>query len=233
MKNDFSEKANQFFKKINPDFNLPKDVSFLHPGESANVKKIIRQFFLKFYADQRERIFIFGINPGRFGAGTTGIAFTDPVQLENVCGITSSLLKKQELSSSFIYIVIKEFGGAEKFFSDFFLTAICPVGFVKNGKNMNYYDDPELIKASKPFIYDTIHQQINFGAKRETAICLGEGKNFNYFSKLNIELKLFKEIIKLPHPRFIMQYKRNKINYYVQQYVRTMDKILTMQLKKG
>ncbi len=227
MKKDFSEKAILFFKKLNPNFNLPKDVSFLLPYDSSDVKILIRNFFLKYYSDQRERTFIFGINPGRLGAGTTGIAFTDPVQLEKVCGIENSLLKKPELSSTFIYTVINEFGGDEKFFSNFFLTAICPVGFVKNGKSLNYYDDPTLIKSCKSFIHDTIQRQISFGVNRKIAICLGEGKNFNYFKKLNDELKLFKEIVKLPHPRFIMQYRRQKINYHVQQYVRTMDKILT------
>lgn len=233
MKNKFSERANLFFNKIIPDFKLPKDVSFLLPYESTEVKKLIREFLLKYYNDQKSRVFIFGINPGRLGAGTTGIAFTDPIQLENVCGISNSLLKKKELSSSFIFNVIEKFGGDEKFFSNFYLTAICPVGFVKNGKNLNYYDDPKLLTTSRPFIQKTIRQQMNFGAKIETAICLGEGKNFNYFSKLNDELKLFKEIIKLPHPRFIMQYERKKMDYHLQQYVRTMNKILTTSLKKS
>lgn len=39
---------------------------------------------------------ILGINPGRFGAGTTGIAFIDPIRLENECGINNSFPKKVE-----------------------------------------------------------------------------------------------------------------------------------------
>src|SRR5687768_18158258 len=43
------------------------------------------------------------------------------------------------------------YGGCDKFYSDFFITAVSPLGFVKNGKNVNYYDDRELLYAVTPF----------------------------------------------------------------------------------
>ena len=49
--------------------------------------KTIEAFFYKFYSDSNPRRMIFGINPGRFGAGTTGINFTAPKQLQEFCGI--------------------------------------------------------------------------------------------------------------------------------------------------
>ena len=50
-----------------------------------------------------QRHLLLGINPGRFGGGVTGIPFTDPIRLQNVCGIENNFEKKQELSSVFIY----------------------------------------------------------------------------------------------------------------------------------
>ena len=53
--------------------------------------QIVETFFYKFYNDTNPRHLIFGINPGRFGAGTTGINFTAPKQLKEICGIDHSL----------------------------------------------------------------------------------------------------------------------------------------------
>ena len=86
-----------------------------------------------------------GINPGRFGAGVTGITFTDPVRLEKECGIPNNFDKRQELSSVFIYDFIAAWGGAEAFYSRFFLSAVFPLGFTREGRNLNYYDDPQLM----------------------------------------------------------------------------------------
>jgi len=57
---------------------------------------LVEQFFLQFFNDKYPRSFIFGINSGRFGAGITGISFTDPGNLEEKCGIKNDLDKKHE-----------------------------------------------------------------------------------------------------------------------------------------
>ena len=54
--------------------------------------------------------------------------------------------KKQELSSVFMYEMINAYGGAELFYKRFYITAVSPLGFVKNGRNLNYYDDKILAK---------------------------------------------------------------------------------------
>ncbi len=41
----------------------------------------------KYYHDFNQRKFMIGINPGRHGAGVTGVPFTDTKRLESVCGI--------------------------------------------------------------------------------------------------------------------------------------------------
>jgi hypothetical protein len=224
----FGQAAFAFFSALSPGFIPPNEIEFLCPEKKPEVKKVSGEFFNKYYSDDSERVYILGINPGRFGAGITGIAFTDPVRLENDCGIKNSFAKKAELSSTFIYEMIHKFGDVQSFYKSFFISAICPVGFIKNGKNINYYDDKELLLKSRNFISKSILKQVNFGANRRKVICLGEGKNYSYLKELNNELKIFEEIIPLAHPRFIMQYKRKELNKYIGNYV----KVLTMALDK-
>jgi hypothetical protein len=220
--NTFGSSTINFFSTLKPDFNLPKEVSVLNPFKNNEVKKIVGEFYTKFYNDNNERILILGINPGRFGAGVTGIAFTDPVRLASDCGIENSFENKSELSSTFIYEVIRCFGHPNSFYSKFFLGAVCPLGFTKHGKNLNYYDDPGILKSTTKFILESIQGQIKLGASNHLAICLGEGKNYSYLSKLNDLHGLFKEIVPLAHPRFIMQYKRKELGKYVTNYVRVL-----------
>src|SRR5215217_6948827 len=104
--------------------------------------------------------------------------------------------------------MIIQYGGPEKFYKDFFITSISPLGFIKNGLNLNYYDDKSLLEKIKPFIVDSIQRQLSLGFKTDMCFCIGEGKNLKFFSSLNAEHQFFKAIIPLPHPRFIMQYKR-------------------------
>ena len=71
------------------------------------------------------------------GAGVTGIPFTDPLCLEQNCGIQNPFDKRPELSSDFIYRFISAYGSAESFYSKFLISSLCPLGFVRNGKNLN------------------------------------------------------------------------------------------------
>ena len=91
------------------------------PFTNAEVKKINKEFYRKYYGDNLKRVFLIGINPGRFGGGVTGIPFTDPVNLQEILGIKNSFIKKNELSSQFIYSVIKKVGGPDLFFGSFYL----------------------------------------------------------------------------------------------------------------
>ncbi len=222
----FGTSTINFFLNLKPDFHLPAAFQLLLPFENNMAKEVTEKFYRKFYSDRNKRTFIIGINPGRFGAGTTGISFTDPIKLEDECRINNSFQKKAELSSTFIYNVIKEYGGVESFYSKFFLTSVCPIGFIKNGKNINYYDDKILLQTSRNFIVKSIKAQIEFGAGNKAAICLGEGKNYQYLKKLNEEMKFFKEIIPIAHPRYIMQYKRKKTEEYYTKYLKLLTEVI-------
>lgn len=219
----FAEKTIAFYNSLHLSLPLTLQTIVLNPYREEKVMGYVQQFFRKYCNDHHQRTFIFGINPGRFGSGATGISFTDPVALKNFCGIENDLGNKRELSSEFIYKVINAFGGSEKFYRHFFITATCPLGFMKGTKNYNYYDDKKLQEATLPFITKTWKQLPDLGARNDVAICIGSGKNKKMIESLNNDYPYFKKIISLEHPRFIMQYKRKKIDAYVDMYLKAME----------
>lgn len=191
----------------------------MNPFANKETMKICEQFYKKYYSDTHKRSMIIGINPGRFGGGVTGIPFTDPIRLEEVCGIENNWPRKQELSSLYMYDMINAYGGPEKFYNKFYITAVSPLGFTSGNKNLNYYDDRKLQNNIEEFVITSMKQQLLFGIERNILFCLGEGKNFAYISKLNTKYKFFKKVIPLSHPRFIMQYKLKKKDEYIAGYI--------------
>jgi hypothetical protein len=224
----FSNNIISFKLHLRPDWDLPTGVELLYPFEQEETQRVVRAFYEKFYGDEAKRIFLFSINPGRFGSGVTGIGFTDPVRLQEVCGIENQFAKKGELSSDFIYRGIDLYGGPEAFYKDFYYISICPLGFVKNGKNINYYDDKALQEAVLPHIIHNIQTQIEFGAHRKVAICIGRGKNFAFLDQLNKEWGFFDQLLVLPHPRWVMQYRRRQLDHFLQVYQDTFQQVLEL-----
>jgi hypothetical protein len=221
----FADRAIDFYNNLLIKTSLPTGSEILNPYKNHGVQVIINAFFTRFYDDQQERNILLGINPGRFGAGITGITFTDPIRLQEDCKISNSFEKRAELSSRFIYDVISSYGGCQAFFQNFFLSAVSPLGFVRDGKNLNYYDDSDLEMALGEFIESTLREQIDLGIRRDKAICLGEGKNMKYLEKLNRELNLFGEIIPLPHPRWVMQYRFKRKEEFIGKYLEVLRSI--------
>jgi uracil-DNA glycosylase len=207
-----------FYQSLQPAFALPPGIALMHPFLDAAAWQTVQQFYEKFYQDALPRLLVFGINPGRLGGGITGIPFTDPFRLETACGIPNDFKKVKELSSEFIYEVADACGGAAAFYSKVFITAVCPLGFTKHDKNLNYYDDKQLQRNAEPFIIACIRQQIATIAAPPVCVCLGEGANYNYFSRLNDTHGFFRKIIALPHPRWVMQYRRKTKQEFVERY---------------
>ena len=202
---------------------LPNNIQWLLPQQSGEVVKLASAFFQKFYNDAAPRRLLLGINPGRFGAGLTGVNFTGAKQLTQHCGIENNLRPRSELSAEFIYDVIEAYGGAQKFYAHFFIGAVCPLGFVKEGKNINYYDDKALLQTVQPFIMENLKKLLSFNVHTDKCLCIGGEKNYKYLSRLNDEHGLFKKIVPLPHPRFILQYRRRDRNVYLQQYLAALE----------
>jgi hypothetical protein len=149
-----------------------------------------------------------------------GVPFTDPIRLKTVCNIDSNFPLKPELSSQFFYDYLFKQYSMEDFYRRFFIGAVCPLGLECNGRNMNYYDNKIFMNnLLEHFIPDNIEKQIDLGCSKKVVICLGEGTNYSILEKLNKTYQFFEKIIKVSHPRYIMQYKRKSINDYVQQYM--------------
>lgn len=219
----FGEKVLAFYHSIETDFALPAGVEVLKPFSHPASAATADAFYRRFYNDTGIRNFIVGINPGRFGAGVTGIPFTDPVKLREYCGIDHNFPAKTELSADFIYSVIRAYGGAGAFYSKFYFTSVSPLGFTRNGLNLNYYDDPAVMASIRDLQPRWMRAQLDFGANRNRCICLGSGKNLKQLQILNDREKFFDQIVVLDHPRFIMQYKRRFLADYVSKYLQVLD----------
>lgn len=222
-KPDLAEGIIRFFRSLKLSARLPKGIGVMNPYQDPSTMELVAAFYQKYYSDKTPRILMLGINPGRFGAGATGISFTDPIRLETVCGIKNPLPKKPELSADFIYRMIEAYGGADRFYQRYLVSAVSPLGFTLNGKNLNYYDDKKLEAAIRPFAVASIAHLVNLGMDRSRCYCVGEGKNVKFLNELNEEESWFGEIIALPHPRFIMQYKRKQLSGYIDKYVAALS----------
>lgn len=228
----FANKIIEFNKSLEFKGKLPEGIRIMNPfQENENTISISTSFYKKYYNDNNSRHLILGINPGRFGAGLTGIPFTDPKRLETNCNITFNGALAHELSSVFVYDVINEFGGEIEFYKQFYINSICPLGFISlsnNGKevNYNYYDSKELTNTVFNFIIECIKQQIEFGIKTDVCFCFGTGKNEKFLQSINSEYGFFKKIIALEHPRYIMQYKSKLKQQYINKYLKAFSPII-------
>lgn len=220
----FGEKVIHFNKDLRLDTALPDGIKAMHPfAENPEVLSIASSFYHKFYNDLNPRKLILGINPGRLGAGATGIPFTDTKRLSDICGIVSTSMITHEPSSVFIYELIEEFGGPCAFYNKFYISSVCPLGFIEqnqkgNWVNCNYYDYPELFLAVRDFIIDSLKQQVGFGVDRSVCYVLGK-KNARYLDAINREYRFFDSIVTFDHPRYIAQYKSKQIKTYIADFI--------------
>lgn len=229
----FGERVIEFNKQLNyTGAPLPAGIRIMNPfNESDQAMKIVKTFCRKYLNDNNPRHIILGINPGRFGAGLTGVPFTDPKRLISECGINYEGKLTHEPSSAFIYEMINAYGGVAAFYRDLYINSPCPLGFTSvdskgKEKNYNYYDSRELIQAVKGFMIENIGKLIALGIKTDVCFCFGTGKNEAFLKKLNEEHHFFKKIIALEHPRFIMQYKNAYKEFYIEKYLNAFKSVL-------
>src|SRR5689334_13529398 len=94
----FGDRAYDFYVSLQTP-KVPRAVTVMNPYTEPEAKGYLHTFLNKYFDDNYPRVAILGINPGRFGAGVTGVTFTDPVALADECGIPNHLPRKRELSS--------------------------------------------------------------------------------------------------------------------------------------
>lgn len=220
----FASKVIDFNRNLNYSGELPDGFQVLNPYlDNPETMEVMQQFYYKYYNDNHPRKFIIGINPSRNGAGVTGVPFTDTKRLESECGIAMHSAHTHEISSVFVYDMIEAFGGAEDFYSRFYINSPFPLAIVRRSKdgnflNANYYDDKKLFESVKGFMVDSLEKHIRLGLDTSEVFVLGK-KNAEFLQKLNPEKKLFEKMIVLEHPRYIQQYKSKEKQLYIDKYI--------------
>jgi hypothetical protein len=105
-------------------------------GFNKNIE-LVRRYYQTFYPTQAKRIVLCCINPGRNGAGKTGIPFID---YRSAAQLLSDVEHDdREQSAQFILSIINEIG-SQTFYKNVYMTNISWFGFIKGGNNVNYYD---------------------------------------------------------------------------------------------
>ena len=214
-----------FYFSLPKDFDRPNGVEIIYPYDKPETRRVMEAFYTKYYNDTRPRTLLFGINPGRHGAGLTGVGFTDPILIEEKCGIVNSLEKRSELSANFICDVVDAYGGPEAFYGDFLFTTVLPFGLLRNGKNYNYYDDKETLNYFEALIVESIRKQMAYPNVSRRIATVGQGKNLAYIKELNKRYDFFDAIDVLPHPRWVMQYRRKEKEKYIGVYLEVLRQL--------
>jgi len=224
MVKTFADKIIEFNCNLSYSGKLLPGFRVMNPYlENPETIEVMQQFYRKYYNDSHSRKFIIGINPSRHGAGVTGIPFTDTKRLENVCGIRMQSAHTHEVSSVFMYEMIREYGGADNFYGHFYINSPFPLAIIREtnpGKwvNANYYDDPSLFEMTEDFMIASLKEQIGFGLDTDEVFVLGV-KNAGFIEKMNRKAKLFGQLTILEHPRFIQQYKSKEKQSYIDKYI--------------
>ncbi|MFC2354571.1 MAG: SMUG2 DNA glycosylase family protein [Capnocytophaga ochracea] len=222
--NTFADRIINFNTHLEYNQSLPKGFDVLNPYmDNPETMEVMRAFYHKFYNDNRQRKFIIGINPSRHGAGVTGVPFTDTKRLESECGIVMTSAHTHEVSSVFMYDMIKAYGGVTKFYNDFYINSPFPLAIVRKASddkwlNANYYDEEALFKSLKDYMIETLKKHISLGVDTQKVFVLGK-KNATFLQKLNKEATLFGEMVVLEHPRFIQQYKSKEKQLYIDKFL--------------
>lgn len=117
---------------------LGKEKITILDGFNKNIE-LVHRYYQKFYSTEAKRIVLCGINPGKNGAGKTGIPFLD---FRAVSQLLSDIGQDdREQSAQFILSIINEIG-IDSFYRNVYMTNISWFGFTKDGNNQNFYDLP-------------------------------------------------------------------------------------------
>lgn len=214
----------------NVEISLPNNYELCNPFRGINkdkINKISTVFYNKYYNDNNKRYLILGSSPARKGTAITGIPFEDAIHLYNETGIIIDEFYINKSSSNFLYDVMEKYGGCNKFYKDFYMNFVCPLGITnindkENKINSNYYENKKLENALFDFIVESLKKQISLNINTSVCFCIGSGENFKVLTRINEKYNFFDEIIALEHPRFIMQYNSKNKDKYLNKYIEAL-----------
>ena len=231
QKQNFSEMIFQFDQKLsNVKIDLPDPYKIINPYSDRNKKQVLQMvqiFYHKYFNDTNKRRLILGSSPARRGSAITGVPFEDASNLQKETGISIENLHISNAASDFLNEVIDKYGERTKFYHDFYLNFVCPVGICKtsskgNQVNCNYYENKQVEEIVTPLIISALKTQINFGIDTSVCYCIGSGQNYQELSKINKKWRFFQKIVPLEHPRFITQYHPEDKEKYLHKYLNSL-----------
>lgn len=128
---------------------LERERIFILPGFTDQAE-LVRSYYKKYYSKPSQRIVFCGINPGKFGAGKTGVPFIDFYGISRLLPGISLLLpahdrQEKERSAQFMLSIIEEYGVGE-FQDAVYVTNLSWYGFLRDGRNLNYYILPRAVR---------------------------------------------------------------------------------------
>ena len=231
-KETFANNILQFNESLSRvSLELPDGFRIVNPFNGPykeQIKRITMTFYRKYYNDNNKRRLILGSSPARRGTAITGVPFEDAQHLHKETGILIDKFHINKSSSNFLYEVIEKYGGVQKFYNNFYMNFVCPLGIVRmnskgNEVNCNYYDSKRLKSVLYSFIVNSIQTQVSFNIDSTVCYCIGSGENYTFLSKINEKYNFFESIIPLEHPRFIMQYNLNKKDTFLEKYMNALN----------
>ena len=231
QKQTFSDKVFQFDQELgNVKINLPELYKIINPYSGRNKKQVLQMvqiFYQKYFNDKNKRRLILGSSPARRGSAITGVPFEDALNLQKETGISIANFHVNNAASNFLNRVIYEYGGRHKFYHNFYLNFVCPLGICKinskgNQVNCNYYENKQVEEMVTPLIISALKTQISFGIDTSVCYCIGSGQNYQELSKINKNWGFFQKIVPLEHPRFITQYHPEDEKKYLHKYLNAL-----------
>ncbi|WP_283679518.1 uracil-DNA glycosylase family protein [Lentilactobacillus sp. Marseille-Q4993] len=229
----FADEVLSFQEKLsNFKIGLPKGYTLINPYSGVNkilVKQVSSIFYKKYYDDNRKRRLIIGSSPARRGTAITEIPFEDAEDIAKETGLSPAGFHISKASSSFLKSIMTEYGGKPKFYQNFYLSFVFPLGISRTNSNnhevnCNFYESSQLRELLTPYIKTFLEAQLNLGIDTSVCYCIGSGDNYKFLSKINDSCGFFKEIIPLEHPRFITQYNSKNVEMYKQKYISALTK---------
>ena len=179
----------------------------------------IETFWRKYYGGAVPRVVLCGINPGRHGARNTGIPFLDFQSLSQL--IPGIDRQDNERTAGFFFQVVRQFG-VEAFFHSFYVTNVASVGFIRDGKNLNY---TELPASALEVVERNFLQEMEI-VQPTHVISLGEVVQQTVRKLLPASVDCS---MRLPHPSWITTYRGKEMDEWVARYLAVLEKFRQQQ----
>ena len=161
-------------------------------------KNNIIEFHKRYVQPNSPKIVMCGINPGRRGAGITGIPFIDTNSLSEMLPDISN--PKSEKSAKFFFSIIKEFG-INEFSRNIHVTNMSWFGFysLDKGTNVNYNYLPIEIQN---VLVDKFVEEMDF-VNPNVILPIGDTVKLELLNNLKVKNRISAEIgTRLYHPAY-------------------------------